>query len=500
MVIALISALGTSGNLISENASPFMDPGQLSDVHAGVVGENGCVSCHEPHKADTASFILAAFNPSGPSLNTTGNKCLTCHVFPAMKTSVHKTENCTTCHTEHQGAIAPVTTLTDRQCHSCHKEKFKTFAKSHPDFGKSFPYVRRTAINFDHTAHLDKHFKDTRYAEKAPVGRCIGCHAVSKAENTVPIKSFDEVCASCHEEQIESKELVLLQMPELESYPLTAKELQEACGGRVLENPFEYESVSLDSLNKVAAALLDVPHDDSTEYHAKFSEFLSDLTKNGVEPLSNLLIELEGKPEHLLDGLSPSLLKAVACNWAANVEHESEFEAEYGGWNASGLALKYKATRHRDPVMLAWANFAAQAEIDHISDEVLHSEGPGICLKCHSVSETDEIRVEWQPVVGELKEHHKYSHAPHLNLLGPGSQCETCHELNKEADYASAFKQADPTVFQSNFSAIKKEVCASCHRKGQVVQGCLTCHEYHEDSGFKEHMMAEKLQTQKMSK
>jgi len=498
-VFALIAAFGSSGSLVSDGASPFKDPGQLLDAHAGVIGENGCVACHEPHNADTASFFKAAFSPSGPAEAST-NKCLSCHVFPEMKTSVHKTEKCTICHTEHKGAVAPVTTLTDRQCHACHKTKFKTFAKSHPGFSETFPYVRRTAINFDHTVHLDKHFQDKRYADKAPEGRCIGCHQVSDASNAVPIKGFDEVCAACHEEQIESQELVLLQMPELESYPLSAQELHAACDGRELENPFEYEAVSIESLNKVAAALLDVAHDESGEYHDKFSGFLHDLTKDGIEPLTALITEMDGNPEHLLSGLSPSLLRAAACNWAANEEHESDFESEYGGWNASGLTLKHKATRHRDSIMMAWANFAAEAEHDHLTEELLHPEGPGICLKCHSVSETDQVRVEWQPVVGQSKPHHKYSHAPHLNLLGPGSQCETCHELNKKADYASAFKQTDPAVFNSNFVGIKQEVCATCHRKGQVVQGCLTCHEYHQDAGFKERMMAGKLQTQQMSK
>lgn len=500
LVVALIGAFGSSGSLISEGAAPFKNPGQLLDVHSGVIGENGCQTCHEPHLADTADFIKAAFTASGPSAMGNANKCLTCHVFPSMAAGVHKTQTCTTCHTEHKGAVAAVTTLTDRQCHSCHKEKFDTFAKSHPDFGESFPYVRRTAINFDHTAHLEKHFKDARFAEKAPEGRCIACHSVSKASNTVPIKKFDEVCASCHETQIQEKELVLLQMPELENYALPSKALSEACGGKGLENPFEYESISGESLNPIIAGLFDVDGDEMSEYQEKFVPFLAGLTSDGVDPLANLITESEGDAKSLLNGLSPALLKSAVCNWASNQEHESGSEAIFGGWNAQELTIGYRATKHRDPVMLAWVKFAAQFENETISDELLKVDGPGTCLKCHSVSETDELRVEWKPLVGELKAHHKYSHAPHLNLLGPGSQCETCHELNPKADYASAFEQTDPNVFTSNFVKIKKEVCASCHRKGQVVQGCLTCHEYHENSGFKEHMMAGKLQTQKMSK
>ncbi len=499
-VIALIGAFGSSGTFFFDGAAPFKDPGQLSNVHAGVIGESGCAACHEPHQADTANFLLAAFSPSGPASMGEANKCLSCHVFPSMAQSVHKSPGCSTCHTEHKGAVAPVTTLTDRQCHSCHKVKFKTFAKSHPEFSETFPYVRRTAINFDHTAHLNTHFKDARFAEKAPDGRCIGCHLVSNASNTVPIRGFQEVCAGCHEEQIQKRQLVLFQLPELEKYPLNSKALSEACGGRKLANPFEFDSVSLETLNPIMAGLMDVEADDISGYQDKLSEFMGRLVNDDIEPISELISEGEGKPNYLLSGLSPSLVRSAACDWAANQEHESDAEPIYGGWNASELSLGYRAMQHRDPIMLAWINFAAKSENESIVSEVLKVDGPGSCLKCHSVSETDELRTEWKPLVGELKAHHKYSHAPHLNLLGPGSQCETCHELNKSADYASAFKQNDPKVFQSNFNKIKKEVCASCHRKGQVVQGCLTCHEYHQDAGFKEHMMVGKLQTQRMDK
>ena len=173
----------------------------------------------------------------------------------------------------------------------------------------------------------------------------------------------------------------------------------------------------------------------------------------------------------------------------ANKEYEAVGDIEYGGWAADEFTLRYTANHHRDQVLKNWMDFAAMNDDDLLSDELLIKDGPGACGKCHSVSETDEVRVEWKAASGNsLASHHKYSHVPHLNVLGPGSQCETCHELNPQADYKSAYNHRDPLSFESSFIAIKQETCTNCHNEGQVAQGCLTCHEYHKAAGFKANM------------
>jgi predicted CXXCH cytochrome family protein len=505
LVIAVIGAFGTNGNLLTENAPAMVNPGQLSSHHSSVSGENNCKSCHEPHSADSGTFLLAAFKPSGPSTDTKGNKCLTCHDFPAMKSSVHSSENCTSCHTEHKGLIVPTSTLTDKQCHTCHKVKFDSFSTSHPSFGPTYPYSRRTAINFDHTEHLNKHFKDARYLKDAPNGRCIGCHEVSQATNKVPIKKYEEVCAGCHESQIESTKIVLMQMPELEKHVDPGSLLKEACGevqpaqiSSESSAPEEYESISIETLNPILAGLLDVDPEDANSYGPKVAQLLRDLSEDNLAPLIELLSEAEGNPTNLLGGLSPSLLKAAACNWVSNKEHDRISDAKFGGWNAEELSITYTATRHGDPVLKEWIDFAALSENQTLVKEILNPSGAGNCIKCHSVSETDELRVDWNSITDDsIKKHNKYNHQPHLNVLGPGSQCETCHGLNTKADYASSFKQTDPSVFESNFHPIKSDVCSSCHQKEKISEACLTCHEYHEDSSFKHNVMSNNLSTQK---
>ena len=361
IVIALLGAFGSNGPLTSDNATLFRDPGKILDVHAAVVGERGCSSCHAPHDMDPRGFVLAVFRPSGPSQGGS-NKCLACHVIAKKPGSGHSAEACTLCHAEHKGAVAPVSKITDQQCHTCHKTKFTTFSASHPEFKKTYPYVRRTAINFDHVKHLETHFKDQRFADKAPKDRCIGCHVASKASWRVPIKPFQETCAGCHEEQIGKRELTLFTFPELKKNPADPKTIADSCPGGAPKKADEYESASLEPLNPVAAALLGVDGGDISSYEGHVGALLEGMLTEGNAPISELLSKADGQPAHLLSGLAPGLLHSAACSWAANREHEAPGEPEFGGWHAGEFFLRYRALRHQDPVIKAWLDFAAAAK------------------------------------------------------------------------------------------------------------------------------------------
>ena len=491
LLVAFFGAFGLGGQLIGDGASALKNPGELSNAHARVIDNSSCISCHTVHEADAAGILKAIFQPSGPTSNGIENRCLDCHDLPLMKTSVHSSQNCGDCHSEHKGGIKPPNKLSDAQCHSCHDKKFTTFAASHPSFGATYPYERRTAINFDHSAHLNTYFEDPNHKAAAPEGKCIACHEVTTASSAVPIKSFEQVCASCHQDEIKSKSLTLFQMPELLSKPKFSSEARDACGidEEVGLPQEEFESASLEELNPVMAFLLEVSDEDEIEREAKVVEFIGTSADGDFGPFIELLNEFDGSGETLLSGLTPDLLKSAFCAWAANKEYEAVGDIEYGGWAADEFTLRYTANHHRDQVLKNWMDFAAMNDDDLLSDEFLIKDGPGACGKCHSVSETDEVRVEWKAASGNSSaSHHKYSHVPHLNVLGPGSQCETCHELNPQADYKSAYNHRDPLSFESSFIAIKQDTCTNCHNEGQVAQGCLTCHEYHKATGFKANM------------
>ena len=178
--------------------------------------------------------------------------------------------------------------------------------------------------------------------------------------------------------------------------------------------------------------------------------------------------------------------------WAANKEYESTSETIEQGWYANELSISYNPVSHGDPVMKAWIDFIAKTGSEELREAYLSgSDGAGTCTKCHAISKTgeDKFEVEWKSTASLERPLVKYSHKPHINLLGPGTLCQSCHKINSEAKFADAFKQLDKHKFVSNFKSIQKDTCTECHGSGQVAQNCLTCHNYHQEPSLKKTMI-----------
>jgi len=489
VVVALVCAFGVTGGFFFASDPPLRDAGTLSPKHAAVVGEAGCKACHEAHGQGPLQVLKTVFEDNTPSKMT--GKCLDCHVFEKEETSVHKAGQCSACHSEHKGSDLKLIKFNDQQCHTCHKVKFSDFGSSHPAFGDTFPHRQRTKINFDHNAHIGTHFKDARYSKAAPEEGCISCHSVGAAAKAVPVKSFAENCGSCHEKQISAQSLNLLTVPEFEGNPFDKDATETSCvdkGSAEVVPGEEYESVSTEALNPIAAVMLDVDPDNIADYQDAVARVLRDMTDSGAEPIAKLL-DKEGAPAaKLLAGLNADLVKAGACAWVSNEEFEPVDEGTFGGWQVQELSLSYRAKGHSDPVLKSWYDYAADAENDELSVHLLKPDGPGACLSCHSVNNTGLVEIAWKAGATSSNKLHRFDHRPHLNVLGPGSQCGTCHIVKKNAKYSAAFSQDDPKQFESNFLPIKKETCSTCHNEKKVKQDCSTCHEYHENPAFRAKM------------
>ena len=57
--------------------------------------------------------------------------------------------------------------------------------------------------------------------------------------------------------------------------------------------------------------------------------------------------------------------------------------------------------------------------------------------------------------------------------------CLTCHSLEKGRPYLKSYEQGNPQSFASNFGAVKKDLCQTCHTSSMARQDCLLCHKYH---------------------
>jgi hypothetical protein len=168
---------------------------------------------------------------------------------------------------------------------------------------------------------------------------------------------------------------------------------------------------------------------------------------------------------------------------------DPESWAEYGGWYRQDFAIYYRPTGHKDKFIYSWLYLTGpQARTGDASpaaavfDTLTGKEAQGSCTKCHSV---DDIPgkgrlVNFSPpsVADKRGRFTNFIHEPHFGIL-ENRGCLTCHNLEKGRPYLKSYEQGDPHSFVSNFGAVKKDLCQSCHTATMARQDCLTCHKYH---------------------
>ena len=194
----------------------------------------------------------------------------------------------------------------------------------------------------------------------------------------------------------------------------------------------------------------------------------------------------QGAPSHV--GASMPVTKApVIISIASDVDPESW--AEYGGWYRQDYGIFYRPAGHKDKFIYSWlfltgpqAPKGDRSPAAAVFDYLTTKDAQGSCTKCHSV---DDLQgrgrvVNFSPPSTATKQGSftTFLHEPHFGVL-ENRGCLTCHNLEKDRPVLKSYEQGDPHNFASNFGAIKKDVCQSCHATNKVRQDCMTCHKYH---------------------
>ncbi|MBC8284491.1 MAG: hypothetical protein H8E32_11810 [Nitrospinae bacterium] len=522
LAVAAIVALLATSQALNPNGGGFIsisDAGPLSKAHKKFTEADGCSSCHAAHGKGPVGWIKAVFTQEDIS-----ERCVNCHSFAGPDSVAHNNElakdrevrktECIMCHREHNGQKMSTRQSSSEQCNTCHKNKFESFSKGHPEFPERYPYFDRNAIKFDHGSHLKKHFENPKFTEKAPTS-CTTCHTVTFSDREVRPQAFESICVDCHGSQIKKKDLVLLRLPEFMQNLIDQDALAQACNSLMEEKTDdEFLSVSTEMPALVSTFLLNVPEDAPETYEQPLQDLIMAMAEESLLPIEDLLNSQTEKPmaDRLLTGMSPEVLKRAACSWGLNLEYEPPAEAKFGGWYADMLEVRYKPTGHHDPVAKGWVEFALAvstiqedeektARAIAMRDQVISAkEGVGGCVKCHAVSETStvdgkkKLEIEWNYKKGNNRPHSQYSHSSHIEIMGNKSSCSNCHILDDQAEYMASFKGFDATKWSSNFASIKRKSCVQCHTESQINQDCQSCHIYHLNPGFKKKMISAKKQ------
>ena len=179
--------------------------------------------------------------------------------------------------------------------------------------------------------------------------------------------------------------------------------------------------------------------------------------------------------------------------------------AEYGGWYRQDYAIFYRPTGHKDKFIYSWlfltgpkAPKGDKSPAASVFDYLTAKDAQGSCTKCHSVDDVPGKgrQVNFGPATVKTKDGRftNFVHEPHFGIM-ENRGCLTCHALEKDRPYLKAFEQGNPLNFVSNFSAVKKDLCQTCHTSSAARQDCLLCHKYHVN-GVITPIMSTKLPTQ----
>lgn len=184
---------------------------------------------------------------------------------------------------------------------------------------------------------------------------------------------------------------------------------------------------------------------------------------------------------------------------------DPESWAEYGGWYRQDHVIFYRPTGHKDKFIYSWlfltgpqAPKGDKGPAAAVFDFLTSKDAQGSCTKCHSV---DDIQakgrvVNFSPPSVESKQGRftNFIHEPHFGIRDDRG-CLTCHNLERGRPYLKSYEQGNPRNFASDFSAVKKDLCQTCHTSGMARQDCLLCHQYHVNDAITP-IMKTKLPTQ----
>ena len=459
-----------------------LSSGDLSANHA-ITGSN-CRSCHED---------------AGKASN---RKCSSCHeksgdargVYSMPAHYLYRSEDagrvdravrehgmeqeCSTCHREHQGRMALITDVSDRQCVACHD--YGSFNSGHPEFAfaqKKTP--DDSSLIFTHVRHMkfvsEKLAKSgITYLEQS----CLYCHNPREDGKSFEPLDFDRQCGDCHlPVTSETASLPVLDpanpmSPGVETLAMiqarrgpgtrwafytNPNEFTVSGGGRVKKSPvYHADPWVLENLKLIRRMLYADP--GLSELLASIGSTSQPRTREqyleAIATLQAHVDELRSRPEQevqddvaLLDDYLKQLRAKIvrmsvtltpgAFDLAMSPENQNITPAQKGAFED----LAFKLTKP--------------------------------CLVCHVV---DKAAIQAVQKDQRVLRRAEFSHRAHI----VDRRCLECHTGIPVTKEMAGGKPLGPLADRAAIQNIPgRENCIACHTSSKASNTCVSCHSFH---------------------
>ena len=492
LTVALLLGVLADGSLRPQ----AVQPGELSHSHAPLARD--CRTCHTGADRGPSGWLEASLSANRAELDS--QRCNDCHGFatallPHSQTEVQLAEltakaaerpasdpslllglatslrdlqgakqqiACATCHREHQGRHADLTSIRDRSCQICHASQFVSLAEGHPEFS-DFGAENAGRIKFTHDRHLSDGGHYTKQGRAAPA--CAGCHQPDTMGVHNPVRSFQTICASCHADALTGRDLTVWQLP---GAPVNS-----------VEGIGEWPVVIHDSFDLMDSYI------ESTE--SRVTDFAAALLLGDAEGrAAPALKDMRAIANAGLDEEDPDPSQAAAAR--AGIWAVKDLFAELADGSAEGRArllarLERLAGRELDPAVLepllaalpqAGLRTARARWLPHAADEAPGADSQ-ILFEGKVWDGEDEGSGEWYPAAQEEIQ------AALLPNWTVGPAFDMTYAVQGHADpflyawleLASLLPPQSPAL--ERFLEPEQGFCTSCHRVEQSAMG-VTVH------------------------
>ena len=462
--VRAISAPGEviSNGPISSNHATFSSDCSSCHTPMNGVSDENCQDCHEKYGDDLGIYSFESHylyrSNDFSRLGATGDELA-----------------CYSCHPEHNGKEASITTVSDAQCQTCHE--VSSFNKDHPEFHAVEQKTSdQSNLIFPHILHVNELRDREKIADIEKT--CLYCHNADESGASFTPINFEQHCDACHLSTRDATPFIpvsnsLGQTPGVASLQTIQSQQRPGTRWAFYMNPGEFNTRG----NTIQKRPL--YHEDPwiLENLRRLRQAL--YPSSGLQDLIQTTADLDVRDTRLLYEEAIETLRLYSEELRNQPERAIQEELR-----AAEELLQEVEQRIQDPyapldetkflVSSAELNTSFSESTVAAYDRVINQLTES-CQTCHIVEKSTIKRAQDNQQTLYRSE---FDHRAHVIQ----ARCLDCHNTIPIREMAILDSIPPPEVDRAEIHNLPSITnCQTCHTNNQASNTCITCHEFHPD-------------------